>query len=94
MTMAKIDVPDEVYEKLAARAEEKGFDSCDEYINSVLKQVINKIEKKKQQQERGSYSKEEEEKVKNRLRALAILTDPERLLFTLCIQIMLEFRSF
>lgn len=70
--MANIDVPDEIYEKLTARAEEKGFDSCDDYVNSVLKQVVDKIERKKQQ-ERKTYSKEEEEKVKNRLRGLGYL---------------------
>jgi len=71
--MPKIEVPDKSYDRLADRAQEKGFESPDNYVNSVLKQVVDKIERKKKRQERKTYSKEEEEKVKNRLRGLGYL---------------------
>ena len=71
MTTIKID--EEVYEKLALRAEEKGFKKADDYINSVLNQVVKKIEKDVWRTKEQTMSLVEEEKVKARLRALGYI---------------------
>lgn len=69
--MPEIDIPDEYYEKFAERAPDKGFDSAEEYVTYVLGQVYEKL----QDQDGGgtTYSKEEEEKVKERLKGLGYL---------------------
>ncbi len=56
-----------IYEKLSKRAQEKGF-GTEEYVELILKQVIEKLEK-----EKGIYSREDEEKVKKRLKELGYL---------------------
>ncbi|MFB6076686.1 MAG: CopG family transcriptional regulator, partial [Candidatus Nanohaloarchaea archaeon] len=67
--MPSIDIPDEYYETFEERAPEKGFDSAEEYVNYVLGQVHEKLQR---QQDGGetTYSEEEEEKVKERLKGL------------------------
>ena len=70
--MTNIEVDDDIYSVLEARAEEKDHDSTDEYIHHLLKQVVEKIKREKKSQD-SSYSEEEEEKVKNRLRGLGYL---------------------
>lgn len=67
-----IEIDDGIYEVLEARAEEKDFEETDEYIEHLLKQVVDKIKKEKEAGE-SSYSEEEEEKVKDRLRDLGYL---------------------
>ena len=69
--MAKVEINDNVYSVLEARAEEKDFDETDEYIRYLLDQIVEKIKREKQGQE--SYSEEEEEKVKRRLEDLGYL---------------------
>lgn len=69
--MAKIEIDDDKYSILEARAEEKDFDETDEYISYLLDQIVDKIKREKQGQE--SYSEEEEEKVKSRLEDLGYL---------------------
>lgn len=69
--MPRVDIKDEIYDVLELRAEEKDFDETEEYVNYVLRQVAEKVRKEKKQQE--SYSNEEEEKVKDRLRGLGYL---------------------
>lgn len=69
--MAKVDVDDDIYGVLEARAEEKDFDTTEEYIQYLLEQVVEKIRREKKQQD--SYTEEEEEKVKDRLRGLGYL---------------------
>ncbi len=70
--MATVEVDDDIYSVLEARAEEKDFDDTGEYIEHLLEQVVDKIKKEKEQQE-SSYSEEEEEEVKKRLRGLGYL---------------------
>ena len=69
--MAKIEIDDDKYSILEARAEEKDFDETDEYISYLLDQIVDKIKREKQGRE--SYSEEEEEKVKRRLEDLGYL---------------------
>jgi predicted nucleotidyltransferase len=70
--MVKVEVDDDIYSVLEARAEEKDFDETEEYVEYLLEQVVEKIKREKEQQE-SSYSEEEEEEVKKRLRGLGYL---------------------
>ncbi|MFB6209872.1 MAG: CopG family transcriptional regulator [Candidatus Nanohaloarchaea archaeon] len=72
MTGNTVEIPEETYGLLAKRAEDKGFDSTDEYINYVLDQVAEKV-KRKMEQEEEEFSEEDEEKVKERLKSLGYL---------------------
>lgn len=73
----KVEVPDEIYERLKERSKEKGFDSCEAYINDILKQVKEKLERKEKKEEEDNnekeFSEEDEEKVRKRLKALGYL---------------------
>lgn len=71
--MTKVEVPDEIYETLSERAEEKGFKTCEDYVVDILEQVVRKLERMKKDQGKQEFSKEEEEKVKDRLRGLGYL---------------------
>ena len=73
MTDNTVEIPEETYGLLAKRAEEKGFDTTEEYINYVLDQVAEKAKKKMEDEEDKEFSKEDEEKVKERLKGLGYL---------------------
>ncbi|MFB6203660.1 MAG: CopG family transcriptional regulator [Candidatus Nanohaloarchaea archaeon] len=70
--MVEVEVDDDIYSVLEARAEEKDYDETEEYIEYLLDQVVEKIKREKQKEE-AEYSEEEEEKVKERLRGLGYL---------------------
>ena len=61
-----ITIPKDLAEKLEKRAKESDFDSLSDYINYVLRQILSKIESK-------GFSKEDEEKVKQKLKDLGYL---------------------
>ncbi len=63
-----ISIPTPLYKKLEERIEGTGFDSVSSYATYVLREVISGEE-----EEEEPYSKEDEEKVKERLRALGYL---------------------
>ncbi len=69
--MVEVNIPDEYYERFEERAPEKGFETAEEYIEYVLGQVYEKLER--QEDEGEGYTEEEEEKVKDRLRGLGYL---------------------
>ena len=60
--MANIIIDDEVIEKIRERLKATEFTSVEEYINYVLKQVIDKVGQ--------TVSEEEEAQVKERLKSL------------------------
>jgi hypothetical protein len=68
--MANIEIDDDMYSVLEARAEEKDFDETEEYIHYLLDQIVEKIKREKQDAE---YSEEEEKKVKKRLEDLGYM---------------------
>ena len=72
MTDNTVEIPEEIYGLLAKRAEDKGFDTTDEYINYVLDQVADKVRKKMEEDDQ-EFSEEDEEKVKQRLKSLGYL---------------------
>lgn len=70
--MAKtVEIPEEIYEKLLKRVGNMPeIENVDSYVVNILKQVIERLEAK---QEKPVYSKEDEEKVKERLKSLGYL---------------------
>ena len=73
-----ITVSDELAKKLDAHVKkEKKFSSVQEYVADLLRQVVEKLEKKSSTNNSttsADYSKEEEEKVAKRLRDLGYIT--------------------
>ena len=67
----QISIPKPLAEKLKKRMEGTDFESLSEYISYILRQVISKVEA--EEKERKVFSKEEEEKVKERLRNLGYI---------------------
>lgn len=64
--MKEIEIDDDKYSLLSDRANEKGFESTEEYVHHLLDQIIEKIKA-----ERSNKSSEEEEaEVKKKLEKL------------------------
>ena len=66
-----ISIPTPLAEKVKKRMEGTGFHSVSSYVTYVLRQVISSIEE--DEKGREAFSKEDEEKVKDRLRKLGYL---------------------
>jgi len=66
-----ITIPTPLAEKIKARMEGTGFTSVSEYVTYILREVLANIEA--EEREREILSKEEEEKVKERLRNLGYI---------------------
>lgn len=64
MGKKEVKIDKKLVKKLEERAKEKGFKSVDKYIEEILKKALQSFEKKGQG---------DEEKVKERLRALGYL---------------------
>jgi len=64
-----ISIPTQLAEKIKKRIEGTGFHSLSSYATYVLREVISGSE----EEEEEAFSKEDEEKVKERLRALGYL---------------------
>jgi len=69
MEFREIKIPAELYEKIEKRVKNTEFKSVDEYVTYVLREVLASLEEEEEQ----VFTKEEEEKVKERLRALGYL---------------------
>jgi len=63
-----ISIPSQLAGKIKKRIEGTGFHSLSSYVTYVLREVISGVE-----EEDEAFSKEDEEKVKDRLRALGYL---------------------
>jgi len=61
-------IPSTLYKKIEERVKVTEFGSVEEYVTFVLEEVL-----KEEKEEERVYTKEEEEEVKNRLRALGYL---------------------
>lgn len=68
--MVNVNIDDDIYSVLEARSEEKDFEETEEYIHYLLKQIVDKITREKQD---SDYTEEEEKKVKNRLKDLGYM---------------------
>jgi Arc/MetJ-type ribon-helix-helix transcriptional regulator len=64
-----ISIPTQLAEKIKKRIEGTGFHSLSSYATYVLREVISSVE----EEDEEAFSKEDEEKVKERLRALGYL---------------------
>jgi Arc/MetJ-type ribon-helix-helix transcriptional regulator len=64
-----IQIPTDLANKIKKRIEGTGFDSISSYVTYVLKEIMSESEEKTEE----VFTKEDEEKVKNRLRALGYL---------------------
>ena len=65
-----ISIPTPLAAKIKKRIEGTGFTSVSSYVIYVLREVISSIE---EEEKEDAFSKEDEEKVKERLRALGYL---------------------
>jgi len=64
-----ISIPTPLAEKIKKRIQGTGFNSLSSYVTYVLREVISGTEEESDE----AFSKEDEEKVKSRLRALGYL---------------------
>ena len=64
-----ISIPTPLAEKIKKRIEGTGFTSLSSYVTYVLREVISGVEEEKEE----VFSKEDEKRVKDRLRALGYL---------------------
>jgi len=64
-----VNLPAELYRRIAERVKATGFGSVDEYLIFVLEEVL----KEEGEEEGRAFSKEDEEEVKKRLKALGYL---------------------
>ncbi len=62
----KVKLPEKLYKEARAKAEEAGFNTIDEFIVFVLEQLLG-------EEEPTELTEEDEEKVKERLRALGYI---------------------
>jgi Arc/MetJ-type ribon-helix-helix transcriptional regulator len=65
-----ISIPSPLAEKIKKRIEGTGFNSLSSYVTYVLREVISGMD---DEEDEEAFSKEDEEKVKERLRALGYL---------------------
>jgi Arc/MetJ-type ribon-helix-helix transcriptional regulator len=65
-----ISIPTPLANKIKQRIEGTGFNSLSSYVTYVLREVISNVEDDEQEE---AFSKDDEEKVKERLRALGYL---------------------
>ncbi len=65
-----VSIPVQLYEKIKERIEGTGFTSVSDYVTYVLREVLASLEEEEKEE---VFTKEEEEKVKERLRALGYL---------------------
>ncbi len=66
-----VSIPKPLVEKVKERMKGTGFSSVSSYVTYVLRQVISSIEE--EERSKQAFSKEEEEKVKQRLRDLGYI---------------------
>jgi len=66
-----VSIPKPLAEKIKERMKGTGFASVSSYVTYVLRQVLSSIEE--EQRSKQAFTKEEEEKVKQRLRDLGYI---------------------
>jgi Arc/MetJ-type ribon-helix-helix transcriptional regulator len=66
-----VSIPKPLAEKVKERMKGTGFSSVSAYVTYVLRQVLSSIEQ--EEREKQAFTKEEEEKVKQRLRDLGYI---------------------
>ena len=64
-----IEIPESLFERVAVRIEDTNFQSVSDYVVQALREKLASEEKESS----GPYTKEEEDKIKDRLKALGYL---------------------
>jgi hypothetical protein len=64
--MMELNIDEEIFERLKQRATESGFDSTEEYVNTVLAEFLSEIES-------DSSDHEQQENIQQRLEDLGYL---------------------
>jgi hypothetical protein len=62
-----VPLPADLYDRIEDRAKSTGFGSVEEYVTFVMQEVL------KEDEQQPAFSREEEEEVKKRLKALGYL---------------------
>ena len=65
-----VSIPKPLYDKIKELIKDTGFTSVSDYVTYVLREIIASIEEEEREE---VFSKEEEEKIKARLRALGYI---------------------
>lgn len=65
-----VSIPTQLHGKIKERIKDTGFTSVSDYVTYVLREVIASLEEEEKEE---AFTPEEEEKVKQRLRALGYL---------------------
>jgi len=65
-----VSIPKPLYEKIKKRIKDTGFTSVSDYVTYVLREILASLDEREKQE---PFSKEEEEKIKERLRALGYI---------------------
>ncbi len=63
-----MSISESLYEQIQDRCEGTGFESIDEYVEFVLREVV-----EEEEEDEEEFSEEDEEKVKERLKALGYM---------------------
>ena len=63
-----VSIPKILADKIKKKIEKTGFSSVSDYVTYVLREIISNVEEKKE-----AFSREDEEKVKKRLKSLGYL---------------------
>lgn len=67
--LVNIQIPEFLVQKIIKRIEGTGFNTVSDYITYVLKEIISEMDEEKD----DTFSEDDEEKVKERLRSLGYL---------------------
>jgi len=65
-----VSIPKPLFDKIKKRIKGTGFASVSEYVTFVLREVVASLE---EEEKKEVFTKEEEEKIKERLRALGYI---------------------
>jgi Arc/MetJ-type ribon-helix-helix transcriptional regulator len=69
-----VSIPRPLYEKMKKRIEKTGFTSVSDYVTYILREVMASIDEEERKGKTSTgFDKRDEEKVKERLRALGYL---------------------
>ena len=65
-----VSIPKPLYDKIKELIKDTGFTSVSDYVTYVLREIVASIEEEEKEE---VFSKEEEEKIKSKLRALGYI---------------------
>jgi hypothetical protein len=69
MEVPQLEVDEETYEVLSARADEKGFETTQDYVDYLMEQIVEKIRRETTERD----DEEVDEKVKQKLKDLGYI---------------------